>query len=61
MTKFTKEEIVNWNHYEEVRLSGEYNMIDPRAREIVGLTRSEYSFVMNNYSELKEASSVHSN
>lgn len=55
MTEFTKEEIVNWNYYEEVRLSGEYNMFDTRAREITGLTRSEYSFVIKNYSELKEA------
>jgi hypothetical protein len=52
--KFTKEQIENWHSYEQVRQQGSYNMFDRNARLITGLTPDEYSFVMRNYSELKE-------
>ena len=52
---FTKEQIANWEAYEEVRKGGRYNMYDPNARSLTGLTREEYSFVMKHFSELKEA------
>lgn len=53
MTKFTNDQMANWMSYEEVRLSGEYNMMDSNARESSGLTEEEYLFVMMNYTELK--------
>ena len=52
---FTQEQLDNWRDYEEVRQSGTWNMYAPQARAATGLTKEEYSFVMHNYSELKEA------
>lgn len=52
---FTTEDLIDFKDYEEVRLSGRYNMFDPRARRATGLSSERYCFVMKNYSELKEA------
>ena len=38
--------------YEFVRKQGYYNMLDPRARQLTGLTEEQYLYIMNNYSEL---------
>jgi hypothetical protein len=54
-TTFTKNQIEQYKSYEIVRKSGSYNMFDSRARLASGLTKDEYLFVMENYSELKEA------
>lgn len=54
-TTFTKNQIEQYKSYEIVRNSGEYNMFDTRARLASGLTKDQYLFVMNNYSELREA------
>lgn len=43
-----------YNAYEDVRLSGEYNMFDPNARIMSGLSKEEYVYVMNHYSELRD-------
>jgi hypothetical protein len=53
---FTKHQIKAFRFYEQVRESGHYNMFDSRARLASGLTKDEYLFVMENYSELKDAS-----
>jgi hypothetical protein len=53
--KFTQEHIHWFNLYYRVQLSGKYNMFDPRARQETGLSRSAYDFVMDHYSELREA------
>jgi hypothetical protein len=55
--KFTEQQIKDWYEYEEVRLSGLYNMYSPQARELTGLDKESYLFVMRNYSELKEQAS----
>lgn len=55
MKEFTFIEIAAWEKYEKVRLSGQYNMFDPRARVMAGLTTEEYTFVMKNFSALAEA------
>lgn len=52
---FTPEQITHWKRYEKVRRSGRWNMFDPRARQATGLSDEEYSFVLENFSELKEA------
>lgn len=39
--------------YEEVRLSGAVNMFDRFAIKLTGLTEKQYSWVMNNYTKLK--------
>jgi len=51
--KFGKKEINNFQTYEIVRKSGTYNMFSPQARLATGLTKEDYLFVMENYSELK--------
>ena len=43
-----------WNEYRDVQDSGEFNMYDPRAREMTSLSRSEWIYILKNYSELKE-------
>ena len=53
--EFTFEHLANWAAFEEVRDSGLYNMLDPRALASTGLSREDYAFVMKNYSELKAA------
>jgi hypothetical protein len=53
---YTKHQIKAFKSYERVRKEGHYNMFDSRARLASGLTKEEYLFVMENYSELKDAS-----
>jgi len=55
MTKFTKRQISDWEIYEKVRQGGRFNMFDPNARRLTGLSRERYMFALENYSELKEA------
>lgn len=55
MTEFTQAQIATWVAYEAVRAEGDYNMFDPRARQLTGLTKDEYTFVMTNFSALKAA------
>ena len=38
--------------YEKVRVSGKYNMFDERAMKESGLTKKDYLYVMEHYSEL---------
>ena len=52
-TKFTPDQIQNYLTYEDVRSRGAYNMYDPRARQITGLSREDYIFVMKNYLALE--------
>ena len=49
MEQITKED---FDAYEAVRLSGRFNMFDPRARELSGLDRVTYLGVIKNYTEL---------
>jgi len=56
MSFFTEKEIKAFRAYEFVRKSGHYNMFSSQARLATCLTKEEYLRVMENYSELKEAS-----
>ena len=53
--KFTTEQLLHFEAYEQVRESGKYNMFDPRAKQAAGLTRDQHIFVMENYNALKLA------
>lgn len=53
--QFTTDQLDDWAIYEAVRADGSYNMFDPRARRLTGLSGEKYSFVMENYSALKSA------
>lgn len=50
------DEILQWEFeaYEDVQLSGEYNMYSPHARAMTGLDKKTYINIMSNYVELKE-------
>jgi hypothetical protein len=53
--KFSERQLSNWRKYEEIRIDGLFNMLDPRARELTGISRSEWVFCMDHYAELKQA------
>jgi len=53
---FTQKQINHYKAYEFVRKSGHYNMFSSQARLATCLDKDDYIFVMENYSELKEAS-----
>lgn len=52
---FTQQQRDNWAAYEKVRLRGRFNMFDPKARQLTGLGRDEYLFVMENYVALRDS------
>lgn len=51
--QFTQEQLHDFECYESVRASGAFNMFDPNAKRLTGLSCKRYSFVMRNYSELR--------
>jgi hypothetical protein len=53
--QFTPSQIADWRRYEAARKNGRYNMFDPRARALTGLSGNRYAFVMQNYSQLRAA------
>lgn len=40
--------------YENVRRSGKFNMFDPNARILTGLSKEDYLYVMHNYTDLNQ-------
>ena len=58
MANFTDNQKSDWLKYEKVRSQGKYNMLDPKARGLSGLTADRYKFVMLNYSKLKDVVSL---
>lgn len=47
-----KKQMKKFALYETVRQLGYYNMIDPRARKLTGLSKKEYNYIKENYSKL---------
>ena len=43
-----------WDEYRDIQDSGLYNMFDPNARAMTSLSKSEWIYILKNYSELKE-------
>jgi hypothetical protein len=52
---FTEQQLKDWAAYEEVRLSGEFNMLDRRAAFAAGLSQHEHLFCIQYYDALKKA------
>jgi len=52
---FTAQDIVDWEKFEDVRFSEEFNMFSKQAKSATGLNDERYNFVMRNYSQLKAA------
>lgn len=46
----TREEFLE---YVAIQESGVYNMLDPRARELTLMSKSDWIYIINNYSDLK--------
>ena len=47
-----KKQMKKFALYETVRQLGCYNMIDPRARKLTRLTKKDYNYIIEHYSEL---------
>lgn len=59
MTKtFTTQQLHDFNAYVRVQESGRYNMLEPAALRATGLDKASYMFVLNNYSDLLDASNT---
>jgi len=52
MIDITKEK---FDAYKEVQMSGDFNMFDPKAREMTDLTKDEWVTIMREYEKLNEA------
>lgn len=53
--EFSDRQIQDWRDYVVVQKEGQFNMFDPRARELTGLDRDAYIFVMSHYDRLAAA------
>jgi hypothetical protein len=54
--EFTTDEVANFRKYEMVRVAGKFNMFEQGARQATGLSATDYAFVMENFTDLSEAS-----
>ncbi len=54
ITRFSDRDIVDWRSYERVRLTGRFNMFDPNAREMTGMTKERYIFILEQYSNIQD-------
>jgi len=52
---FTDQQLDDFRAYEQVRQSGLFNMLDPVAMLMADLDQESYVFVLEHYSELKDA------
>mgnify|MGYP003138147758 CR=1 FL=1 len=50
--QITKEDFLE---YKEVQESGEFNMLDPRAREMTSLSKDQWLRIIKEYNKLDEA------
>ena len=57
-TQITEEKFLD---YERVRLSGAYNMFDPKARKMTDLTKSEWIHIIKDYDKFAKAWLIKSN
>ena len=53
--EFTSKQLSDFREYEKVRLSGRFNMLDPKARQMTGLSYDDYVFTMKHYGDLRDA------
>jgi hypothetical protein len=55
MLEFPDQQLKDFKAFERVRASGHYNMFDPKAMASAKLDKTDYLFVMKNYTELHDA------
>lgn len=51
---FSQKQIDNWKAYEQIRLSGLFNMFDPRAQRVSEMSKDEWLFCISNYASLRQ-------
>ena len=54
ITKYSDKDIIDWRVYERVRSRGTYNMFDSRARELTGLSKDRYIYILENYCGIQD-------
>lgn len=54
ITKYSDRDIIDWRIYERVRSRGTYNMFDLRARELTGLSKDRYNYILGNYCGIQD-------
>jgi hypothetical protein len=52
---YTARQLEAWRSFEEVRLSGEYNMWSPHVQDAAGITKAEHLLIISQYEALKAA------
>lgn len=52
---FTPKQLEHFRKYEEVRQTGKHSMFSPQAMQLVGVSRVEYTWILQNYAALKQA------
>ena len=52
MSELNKKTEKMFKEYKDVQESGEFNMLDPRAREDTSLDRMQWYSIISNYNEL---------
>ena len=53
--QFTREQLVDFDAYERVRSSGQFNMLTRQAQHATGLDRDRYVYVMEHFDALQDA------
>lgn len=54
-TRYTARQLEAWRSFEEVRQSGEYNMMSPHVMDAAGITREEHLLCITQYGALRAA------
>ena len=55
MAQFDDKVMRNFELYLNLQKSGEINMVSSRVQDMLGISKDEHLFIMNNYSELLNA------
>lgn len=53
--QFTREQLADFDTYERVRSSGQFNMLTRQAQQATGLERDQYVYVQTHYEALQDA------
>lgn len=54
MAKFDDKVMRDFEKYLQLQKSGEINMVSSRVQDILGITKEEHRFIMENYSEISK-------
>tara|TARA_X000001036_G_C20645692_1_gene792903 strand:- start:738 stop:920 length:183 start_codon:yes stop_codon:yes gene_type:complete len=43
-----------WKEYRDIQEKGQFNMLDPRARQMTSLSKNEWIHIITHYDDLKD-------